>query len=130
MKIDKNNILKNIIELDPTKIGLNKLYLAMLPASYSYFISMEIVSKYNFNDLYIYFNSFNNYFDKIEISQAALNDTFILNFTVNEFNRMHEYLRILHDNEKYYNNKNLIKTIIDITKIQNIVDLVNGYMLV
>lgn len=128
MKINTNNLLKNIIEIDPLKIGLYKLYLAKLPTSYSYFISIEIVSKYNFNDLYIYFNSFNNYFDKIEFSQAAINDTFILSLTVNEFNKMYEYLRILHDNEKYYNDKNLIKTITDITKIQNIVDLANGYM--
>jgi hypothetical protein len=130
MKINTNNLLKNIIEINPLKIGLYKLYLAKLPESYSYFISMEIVSKYNFNDLYIYFNSFNNYFDKIEISQAAINDTFILSLTVNDLNKMYEYLKILHDNEKYYNDKNLIKTITDITKIQNIVNLANRYMLV
>ena len=129
MKINTNNLLKNIIEIDPLKIGLYKLYLAKLPASYSYFISIEIVSKYNFNDLYIYFNSFNNYFDKIEISQATTSDTFILSLTVNEFNKMYEYLRILHDNEKYYNDKNLIKIITDITKIQNIVGLTNRYLL-
>ena len=130
MKINKNNLLKNIIEIDPMKIGLYKVYLVKLPASYSYFISMEIVSKYNYNDLYIYFNSFNNYFDKIEINQAASNDTFILSFTVNEVNKMYEYLRIIHDNKKYFNNKNLIQTIVDITKIQNIVGLANSYFLV
>lgn len=130
MKIDKNNILKNIIELDPTKIGLNKLYLAVLPVSYSYFISMEIVSKYNYNDLYIYFNSFNNYFDKIEISQAAPSDIFILSCTVNERNKMYEYLRIIHDTKNYFNDKNLIKTITDITKIKNMAGLTNSYFLV
>ena len=43
---------------------------------------------------------------------------------------MYEYLRIIHDNKKYFNNKNLIQTIVDITKIQNIVGLANSYFLV
>lgn len=136
------DIKKSLLDIESSQIKIYKSYLALLPdIDTKYLISMEVLSKYDLNLVKIFFESYKEYFDKIEVSAVKECSNYIIGLQI-WYNIKYEFVKDYTDKKqmiysiinslymtgKYFNNKELHKLLIKLMGMSDYSLNMNEYM--
>jgi hypothetical protein len=136
------NIKKSLLDIESSQINIYKSYLALLPdIDTKYLISIEVLSKYDLNQVQIFFESYKDYFDKIEVNAIREYDSYIIVLQIwynikyefekdytNKKQIIYEVIYSLYMTRKYFNNKELHKLLTGLMGISDYSLNMNEYM--
>lgn len=136
------NIKKSLLDIESSQIKIYKSYLALLPdIDTKYLISMEVLSEYDLNLVKIFFESYKEYFDKIEVSAIKECNSYIIGLQI-WYNIKYEFVKDYKDKKqiiysfinslymtgKYFNNKELHKLLVKLMGMTDYSLNMNEYM--
>ena len=136
------DIKKSLLDVESSRIKIHKSYLAVLPdIDTKYLISMEVLSEYDLNLVKIFFESYEEYFDKIEVSAVKECSNYIIGLQIwhnikYEFEKdykdkkqiIYGFINSLYMTGKYFNNKELHKLLVELMGVTDYSLNKNEYM--